>query len=154
MRSFNEVDKTKKKRRIQTVENPASLSREALAQLEDAIKASLREGYLPCAIAFKIASEAGVPKIAVGDMTDRLGVRVANCQIGCFKVDKTIHDKPAGEEADKRIVNALASLKEKDELTCANVHSLARQLNLTPMSVADVANTRNWKIHVCQLGCF
>ncbi len=154
MRSFGQADRKKKKTRIQLQENPGKLSNEVLSQLEDTVKASLKDGYLPCAVAFKIAKEAQVPKVAIGKMTDRLGIRVTNCQIGCFKVDKTIHDNSAHEDLDDGIVSKLNVLKENNELTCANVFDLAQQLKSTPMAIADVANLRNLKIHNCQLGCF
>jgi hypothetical protein len=154
MRSFGEADRKKKKARIQLQENLGKLSNEVLSQLEDTVKASLKDGYLPCAMAFKIATEAQVPKVAVGEMTDRLGIRVTNCQIGCFKVDKTIHDKSAHEDRDDEIVSKLNALKENNELTCANVFDLAQQLKSTPMAIADAANLRDLKIHNCQLGCF
>jgi hypothetical protein len=154
MRSFSEVDRKKKKTRIQPQENPGKLSNEVLSQLKDTVKASLKDGYLPCGVAFKIAKEAQVPKVAVGEMTDRLGIRVTNCQIGCFKVDKTIHDNSAHEDLDDGIVSKLNALKENNELTCANVFDLAQQLKSTPMTIADAANLRDLKIHNCQLGCF
>ena len=154
MRSFGEADRKKKKTRIQLQENPGKLSNEVLSQLEDTVKASLKDGYLPCAVAFKIAKEAQVPKVAVGEMTDRLGIRVTNCQIGCFKVDKTIHDNSAPEDLDDGIVSKLNAVKANNELTCANVFDLAQQLKSTPMAIADAANLRDLKIHNCQLGCF
>ncbi len=154
MRSFGEADRKKKRTRMQLQENPAKLSNEVLSQLEDTVKASLKDGYLPCAVAFKIAKEAQVPKVAVGEMTDRLGIRVTNCQIGCFKVDKTIHDNSAHEDLDDGIVSKLNALKENNELTCANVFGLAQQLKSTPMAIADAANLRDLKIGNCQLGCF
>jgi hypothetical protein len=154
MRNFNEADKKKKKARIQIKENPEDLSKEALSQLGDKVKASLRDGHLPCAAAFKIAQDSKVPKIAVGEMTDRLGIRITNCQIGCFKVDKTIHDNLDHKKIDNKIITMLETLRKNNELTCANVFELALQLKLTPMAIADVANFRNLKIHHCQLGCF
>ncbi len=154
MRSFGEADRKKKKTRIQLQENPGKLSSEVLSQLEDTVKASLKDGYLPCAVAFKIAKEAQVPKVAVGEMTDRLGIRVTNCQIGCFKVDKAIHDNSAHENLNDGIVSKLNVLKENNELTCVNVFGLAQQLKSTPMAIADTANLRGLKIRNCQLGCF
>jgi hypothetical protein len=154
MRSFGEADRKKKKTRIQPQENIGKLSSEVLSQLEDTVKASLKGGYLPCAVAFKIAKEAQVPKVAVGEMTDGLGIRVTNCQIGCFKVDKTIHDHSAHEDVDDIIICKLNSLKENNELTCVNVFDLAQQLKSTPMEIAGVANLRGLRIHNCQLGCF
>jgi|TARA_B100000315_G_C14441067_1_gene524691 hypothetical protein len=154
MRSFDKADRKKKSARIQLQENPGNLSNEVLCQLEDMVKASLKGGYLPCAVAFKIAKETQVPKIAVGEMIDRLGIRITNCQTGCFKVDKTIHDNSTHENVDDRIVSGLNALKEINELTCANVFDLAEQLKSTPMAIADVANLRNLKIYSCQLGCW
>ncbi len=154
MRNFGEADRKKKETRIQLQENPGELSNEVLPQLEDTVKASLKDSYLPCAVAFKIAKEAQIPKVAVGEMTDRLGIRVTNCQIGCFKVAKTIHDNSSHEDLDDGIVSKLNALKENNELTCANVFDLAQQLKSTPMAIADAANLRDLKIHNCQLGCF
>ena len=154
MRDFGESDKKKKSRRIQVPENPANLSSEMLAKLEDMVKASLHDGNLPCGIAFKIATTAGDPRNAVGERTDKLGIRVSNCQIGCFKVDKIIHTEAGDRAIDESILARLENLRDENELTCANVHGLARELKLTPMAVADVANARGMKIHNCQLGCF
>ena len=154
MRDFGEADKKKKQSRIQIPENPGSLPPEILSQLVDMVKAQLRDGNLQCATAFKIARQAKVPKIAVGDVTDRLGIRITNCQIGCFKVDKTVRDNVVQKKLVDEITPMLESLKQKDELTCVKVFELALQLKLTPMAIADVANLRNWKIHHCQLGCF
>lgn len=154
MRDFNDADRKKKKARIQIQDNPANLSQEALARLEETVKNSLQEGNLPCGSAFRIARETGVPKIAVGAMTDRLGVRVTNCQIGCFKVDKIIHRDVTHLEADNAVAARLEALAGTDQLTCVNVHELARELNLSPMAVADVANRRDMRVHRCQLGCF
>jgi hypothetical protein len=118
------------------------------------VKASLRDGNLQCATAFKIARQAKVPKIAVGETTDRLGIRITNCQIGCFKVEKTIHDGVDHEKMDKKIGTMLETLRKNNELTCSKMFELALQLKSTPMAIADVANHRNLKIRSCQLGCF
>ena len=154
MRDFNEADRKKKHRRVQIQENPANLSEEGLSELAKAVKASLKDGYLSCPRAFKIADEARVPKIAVGEIVDRLGIRVTNCQIGCFKVDKTPYDNSVPKKADGEIITRIEALNEASELTCANVFDLALQLKSPPKVIADAANLRNLKIHRCQLGCF
>ncbi len=152
--SFGEADRKKKKARIKLPENPDGLSREVLSRLEDIIKAKTRDGSLPCGVAFNIAKNAGVSKIAVGELADRLGIRISNCQISCFKYDKIIHETFEDAKVNEDILSRLLALKNNDNLTCLNVHDLARELNFTPMAVADVANARNLKIHDCQLGCF
>ncbi len=52
--------------------------------IEQKIKASLVNGKLPCAVAFKIAKELKVPLREVGDAADRLRIKICNCQLGCF----------------------------------------------------------------------
>jgi len=52
--------------------------------IEQKIKASLVNGKLPCAVAFKIAEELKVPLREVGDAADRLRIKICNCQLGCF----------------------------------------------------------------------
>jgi len=154
MRNFNEADKKKKRARIHIEENPGNLSKALRAHLEGKVKASLKDGYLSCPAAWKIARESNVPKIAIGEIADRLGIRIANCQIGCFKIEKTTHDAPTDNNADDKIITMLEVLRENNELTCAKVFELGQQLKLTPMAIADIANLRNWKIRDCQLGCF
>jgi hypothetical protein len=153
MRDFSEAGKKKKRQRIQIPPNPANLSPEQMSRLESTVKSKLKEGNLPCGIAWKIAQEAGIPRIAVGEITDRLGIRITDCQIGCFKVDKNQYDK-ALENIDENIVKLLLGLREKDELTCAAMHELAARLKLTPMALSDIANARDIKVRNCQLGCF
>jgi hypothetical protein len=86
-RSFDNSDRTKKKERITLPDNPAGLSSGQLATLENRVRDSLTNDYLPCAIAFKIAQDMGVPVIAVGQLADKIGHRITGCQIGCFKVE-------------------------------------------------------------------
>jgi hypothetical protein len=154
MRNFNEADRKKKKTRIKTRQNPANLTAEELSRLEKAVKKSLADGYLPCPAAFKVARESRVPGIAIGEMTDRLGVRITDCQIGCFKVEKTVVGGSAGKNEDKEIAGLLADLNKNDDLTCARVFALSRQFKCTPLVIANIANNHKLKIHQCQLGCF
>lgn len=39
---------------------------------------------LPCAAARKIAEDLGIPYSEVGAAADELGVKIKNCQLGCF----------------------------------------------------------------------
>jgi len=154
MRDFNEADRKTKKERIQIQENPANLPKEELSQLEATVKDSLKDGYLSCLVAWKIAKGANVPKIAVGEITDRLGIRITNCQIGFFKIEKTSYDNSDHENLDGEFITALETLAGNNELTCVKIFELARQFKLKPMVIANEANARDYKIHSCQLGCF
>jgi hypothetical protein len=154
MREFSEGDRKKKQARIQTEESPGNLSRESLLELESAVKASLKDGYLSCPVAWGIARKSNVPKIVVGEITDRLGIRITNCQLGCFKVEKTPYEKSTHTNIDGEVITMLETLKENDQLTCARVFDLARQFKLKPIVIANEMSARGLKIRGCQLGCF
>ena len=53
-------------------------------ELEKKITSSLVNDRLPCPIAFKIAKELKVSLQEVGEVTDKLGIKLSNCQLGCF----------------------------------------------------------------------
>jgi hypothetical protein len=154
MRDFNDADREKKSRRIKLPDNPGNLFGEALSRLETAVKAAVKDGHITCPIGWKLAEDTGVSRLDVGAMIDKLGLRVTDCQLGCFKVDKTPFAGPATAPISEEIIRRVESLHEKGELTCFNAFALARELNIKPMSVADAVNVRGYKLRQCQLGCF
>jgi hypothetical protein len=154
MRYFNDADRRKKSGRINLPENPGNLSREALSRLESAVVEAVKDGYVACPSGWKAASDLGVSRLDVGAMIDKLGIRVTDCQLGCFKVSKTPYAGAVTEPFGEEIARRVEALLERGELTCPNVFALARELNVKPMSVADAANVRGHKIRQCQLGCF
>jgi hypothetical protein len=87
-------------------------------------------------------------------MIDRLGIRVTDCQLGCFKVAKTAHAGATTEPFSDEVARRVESLAEKGELTCSNVFALARELDVKPRSVSEAANVQGHKLKHCQLGCF
>ncbi len=54
------------------------------SRLEEALRASLVNGRLPCAVAFKIAKKLKVTTRQVGDTANKLNIKIAGCQLGCF----------------------------------------------------------------------
>ena len=153
-RDFSEQDRNKKKTRIRLPENPANLTQETLGRLGTAVSASLREGYLPCPVAWRIAKDFDVPRIAVGAVMDKRGVRVTDCQIGFFRVDKTPYQGNAPQQPSPELASGLRELDTSNHLTCSAVFELARQIKTTPLKVAEAANILGLKIRSCQLGCF
>jgi hypothetical protein len=154
MREFNEADKKKKKTRIEIPENPAGLSPEKLEELEESVKSALKEGYLACPVAWSLAKKADVPKIAVGAMTDKLGFRITDCQLGCFKVDKTLYTEPPRETIDPEMIAEIEELERDKKLTCERAFELAAKYKQKPMVIGNETSARNIKIRNCQLGCF
>jgi len=53
-------------------------------RLEEAIRACLQEGRLPCAMAWQVARRLGVGKLEVSGAAEALKIRVSCCQLGCF----------------------------------------------------------------------
>ncbi len=52
--------------------------------LEDELQASLVNGKLRCAEAFRIAKKFKVAPRQVGDMANKLNIKISSCQLGCF----------------------------------------------------------------------
>jgi hypothetical protein len=52
--------------------------------LEEEVRASLVNGKLPCPVAFKIAKKLKISPKEVGDAANRLKIKIAGCQLGCF----------------------------------------------------------------------
>ncbi|UCC60005.1 MAG: hypothetical protein JSW38_13015 [Dehalococcoidia bacterium] len=52
--------------------------------LEEEIQASLVNGKLPCAEAFRLAKKVKVAPKDVGDTANRLNIKISSCQLGCF----------------------------------------------------------------------
>ncbi len=54
------------------------------AALEKKMKASAVNGKLPCATCFQIAKEFSVTPKEIGEMANKLNIRVSQCQMGLF----------------------------------------------------------------------
>lgn len=154
MRDFNEASKEKKSKRIQIPDNPDKLSEEQISYLESMVKALLQDRYLPCPVAWEIADQMDVSKIAVGEIADKMGIRITDCQIGFFKEDKTAYDNPEHKSTIGGFASTLKKLKEDDQLTCAMLFEMAEQFRLEPIAISNEASAQGLKIHGCQLGCF
>jgi hypothetical protein len=61
-------------------DRPAEIS----AGLQAAITAALEEGRLPCARAWGLARSLGLERLDIGWAANTLGVRIVQCQLGCF----------------------------------------------------------------------
>ncbi len=154
MREFNEADKKKKKARIAIPDNPADLSQEKLNQLEKSVNNKLKDGYLSCPVAWTIAKNEDVPRIAVGAITDKLGFRIIDCQLGCFKVDKTYYSGPPRDILNEQLASEMEKLDSDGQLTCEKAFGLAQKYGEKPVNLGNEATARNMKVRQCQLGCF
>jgi hypothetical protein len=154
MRYFVDADREKKTARIAVTANPDNLSPENLLKLEEKVKASLASGYLPCPVAWQIALESGVSRIAVGEIADRLGVRITDCRLGCFSVDKIPFANKMQPNIPGGLIEALETYSKKKRIDCPEVFALADKFAIIPLSVSMEAAARGLKVRGCQLGCF
>jgi hypothetical protein len=53
-------------------------------ELERAVRAVATDGRLPCAAAWKLADDRGLPRLLLGSVAETLGLRISDCQLGCF----------------------------------------------------------------------
>ncbi|MBE0417272.1 MAG: hypothetical protein IBX63_05865 [Coriobacteriia bacterium] len=53
-------------------------------ELLDAVKAKARDGGVTCPVLRKLAEDNGVPYKVAGAAADAAGIRVHNCDLGCF----------------------------------------------------------------------
>ena len=53
-------------------------------KLEEAIRAVLVDDKLLCPVAFKLSKDLDVSVRAIGDLANKLDIKIAGCQLGCF----------------------------------------------------------------------
>jgi len=54
------------------------------AELEAELRRVAPEGFLPCAKAWALARRLGISKLEVSGAAEALGIRIVQCQLGCF----------------------------------------------------------------------
>ena len=54
-------------------------------KLEEVIKKKSKDGKIPCAACFKIAEDFGISKKEMGEILNRIKVKISQCQLGCFE---------------------------------------------------------------------
>ncbi|MBI4296007.1 MAG: hypothetical protein HY667_02680 [Chloroflexi bacterium] len=122
--------------------------------LEEEVTASLVEGSLPCAVAFKVARKLQVTPRVVGDVADTLGIRIVNCQLGCFIVEKAVHGDVDSLLVSETVMGRVKSSLIDGRLSCPAAFKVSRELKVARQEVGDAANKLRVKIVSCQLSCF
>lgn len=54
-------------------------------KIKEMIKEKSKDGKLACRVAFEIANELDVSPRRVGDVATAMEIKIAGCQLGCFK---------------------------------------------------------------------
>jgi hypothetical protein len=53
-------------------------------QVAEQLRREAREGRVACPVARKIAEDLDVPYADVGQAANDLGIKIVNCDLGCF----------------------------------------------------------------------
>ena len=123
-------------------------------KLAGAINACLTEGRLPCPQAFKVAQDLDVVLIEVGKQADQMGIKISNCQLGCFGKDKATQEQLAVFQVVPAVSEAITTLLTDGKIQCKTAHEVAKNLKVNRRKVGDTASKLNIKVSDCQLGCF
>lgn len=128
------------------------------ADLQGEILASLHEGRLPCAAAHSVAERAEASIQAVGDLANRMGVRISRCQLGLFGYgEKRLGQHKIVEPSEtlqSEVATALEKTAQNGVVTCAQLFDISERLGVSKMTVSAHAEALGLKIGQCQLGCF
>jgi len=123
-------------------------------RLEEAIKASLIDGYLPCPVAFQVSRKLDIPRREVGDAANELKIRISNCQLGCFVVEKAVYNDVESIHVDQILSAEIESSLVNGRLPCPEAFQIGKRLKVAPKDVRATADELKIKISNCQLGCF
>ena len=118
------------------------------------INASLTEGRLPCPMAFKAALKLNIVPITVGVKADELGIKISNCQLGCFGKEKATHEELADMQIAPAVAEAVQSSLVSGKIPCKTAWDVAKKLTVSRRKVGDTASKLNIRVSDCQLGCF
>ena len=122
--------------------------------LDEEIQASLVKGMLPCAVALKMARKLNVTPVIVGDKANKLKIRIINCQLGCFSVEKATRPRLDDLEIATALIEGLQAATINYQLSCPVAFEVAGKLKVGHKQVGDAATKLNIRIINCQLGCF
>jgi hypothetical protein len=123
-------------------------------KIENEIRSRIKADTLPCAVAFKIASDLEVSPAAVGKTADLIRLHLAKCQLGLFGYTpekKIVIAKPPEHPELENAVNAVLA---DGRLSCRAAWEIAERLNVSKMSVSSACEYLAVKIKPCQLGAF
>jgi len=130
------------------------IKKDSNPKLAEVINASLTEGRLPCPVAFKVAKDLDVILITVGNKADEMGIKISNCQLGCFGKEKSTHEELTEMQVVPGIAEAIQAALVGGKIQCKTAHDVAKKLKVGRRKVGDTASKLNIKVSDCQLGCF
>jgi hypothetical protein len=133
---------------------------EKVQAVRDEIRSCLDEnGQIHCESAHRIAGQLGVEPLRVGEQADEIEIRITRCQLGLFghAAKKGMPGYRLVKKLDNPPEQAAASVKkaaDHGKISCLALWRLAAQGGLTRQDMGNIAETLEFKVTPCQLGCF
>jgi hypothetical protein len=113
------------------------------------------DGTLPCAKAFALAEELGLPESMIGLYADFCGVPLVKCQIGLFGYGpgkKRLVEKL--DSLDQRLAETVKAAAKDGVILCADVFRIAGSMNTGKTDVGNACETLSIKVKGCRFGAF
>lgn len=122
--------------------------------IKEAILKSLKDGQLPCAVAFEIAKNLKTSPEEIGKTADLLNLPLSKCQLGLFgyKPKKKIV-KPLSE-VNPELKDAVIGSIVGEKLPCRAAWDIASRFAVPKLTVSGACEVMDRKISGCQLGAF
>ena len=127
---------------------------EVKPEIEAALKESVSDGEIPCAVAFKIAADLDIEPGDVGITADLLEMRLIKCQLGLFGYQpKRCIVEPA-QNISKGLEEGIKNGLENGKLSCVTAWEIAKDSGIRKMEVSSACEALEIKICSCQIGAF
>lgn len=123
-------------------------------EIEAALKQLASNREVPCAVAFKIASDLNMEPGDVGITADLLEMRLTKCQLGLFGYQPTKSIVEPAPEVSKDLEEKIRRGLEEGKLPCITAWRIARDLGIRKMGVSSACEALEIKICSCQIGAF
>lgn len=124
------------------------------ARITEALKQRVSDETVPCAVAFKIASELDVAPELVGKTADLLELRLRKCQMGLFGYEPNKRIVKPAETVSEELESCIGKELTDNRLSCRKAWEIAKKLGLGKMAVSSACERLGIKINACQLGAF
>lgn len=124
------------------------------ARIAEALGQWISGGEIPCAVAFKVASELDVAPALVGKTADLLELRLRKCQMGLFGYEPNKRIVKPAETVSEELETCIAKELTDNRLSCKKAWEIAEKLGLGKMAVSSACEHLGIKINACQLGAF
>jgi hypothetical protein len=120
----------------------------------DCILEYSKNGKLPCAVAFQIVENMGMPANEIGKYTDQMDIRIVKCQLGLFGHRPVKKIVKSGEPVDEPLKKAIHQKIIRNRLSCIDAWKIASEFGIGKLAVSSACETLSIKIYSCQLGAF